>query len=246
MSVSEHIIVSVVIPVLDDAMELRACLAHLARQDRPADEVVVVDNGCRDDSAAIALAAGARVVREDRRGIMPAVAAGFDAAVGDILLRCDADCRPHPDWVRRMSSRLAADPHLVGVTGPGSFLDLPGVRGRLAWGVYAAGYFGGMGAAAGRLPLWGSNCALRRSAWEEVSATVHRDDPFVHDDLDITMAFGPGDRIGWEPRTRMPVAGRAFTSRAAFARRVAMGRHTLRRNWPGRGPGDRWVERFRG
>ncbi|HHX85985.1 MAG TPA: glycosyltransferase, partial [Actinomycetales bacterium] len=46
--------VSVVIPVLDDAAELAGCLAALAAQTRPPDEVVVVDNGCRDASASIA------------------------------------------------------------------------------------------------------------------------------------------------------------------------------------------------
>ncbi|MBN6828941.1 glycosyltransferase, partial [Micrococcus luteus] len=54
--------VSVVVPVLDDAEHLRVCLALLAAQSRPALEVVVVDNGCVDDSAVLARAAGARVV----------------------------------------------------------------------------------------------------------------------------------------------------------------------------------------
>jgi glycosyltransferase involved in cell wall biosynthesis len=40
--------ISVIIPCLDDAGYLTACLDALARQTRPADEVVVVDNGSTD------------------------------------------------------------------------------------------------------------------------------------------------------------------------------------------------------
>ena len=235
---------SVIVPVLDDAAALRNCLAALAAQRRPIDEVLVMDNGCTDGSAAVAAGAGARVIVEPRRGILSAAAAGFDAATGDVLLRCDADSRPHPHWAGVLAGRLAADPTLDAVTGPGEFTDLPGVRGRAAWALYAAGYFGGMGAAGANLPLWGSNMALRAASWRRVSARVHRTDSRVHDDLDISLALGPRARIAWESRARMPVQGRAFDSPAAFARRVGMGRHTLGLNWADDGPGERWLDRL--
>ena len=54
-------------------------------------EVVVVDNGSTDDSAAIALAAGARVVHERRRGYGAAYRRGFQEARGRFMVMGDAD-----------------------------------------------------------------------------------------------------------------------------------------------------------
>ncbi len=85
---------SVVIPRRDDAENLKQCLQALAKQTVDPIEVIVVDNECRDESARIAELYGAAVVPEQATGIW--AAAGYDAAVGDILVRCDEDSRPLP------------------------------------------------------------------------------------------------------------------------------------------------------
>ena len=99
--------VSIVIPVRDDAVPLAACLQALAAQSRPADEIVVVDNASRDDSAAVARAAGARVVFCGEPGIPVAAATGYDAARGDLVLRLDADSLPGSGWVASMVDALS-------------------------------------------------------------------------------------------------------------------------------------------
>ncbi|WP_431220768.1 glycosyltransferase [Leifsonia xyli] len=102
--------VSVVIPVLDDSAMLARCLADLAAQLRPADEIVVVDNGSADDTVAVARAAGVRVIEQRLRGIWPAAAAGYDAATGDIIARLDADSRPPADWLLHLEAELVDSP----------------------------------------------------------------------------------------------------------------------------------------
>ena len=104
MPVPAALPVSVVVPVLDDARRLAACLDALAAQaGAPPFEVVVVDNGSSDDSVAVARRAAVQpvVVREPRRGSYAARNAGIAASCGARLAFTDADCVPAPDWVAR-------------------------------------------------------------------------------------------------------------------------------------------------
>ena len=84
---------SVVIPALNAAASLPATLASVAG----ADEVVVVDGGSEDGTAAIANRLGARVMAAPRgRGAQ--LAAGVAAARGEWLLLLHADTRLEPGW----------------------------------------------------------------------------------------------------------------------------------------------------
>jgi glycosyltransferase involved in cell wall biosynthesis len=80
--------VTVVLPALDEAEALPAALASF-----PAGvDLLVVDNGSGDGTAAVAAACGARVVAEPRRGFGAACWAGVLAAAGaEVLAFADAD-----------------------------------------------------------------------------------------------------------------------------------------------------------
>ena len=93
--------VTVVVPVLDGAEVLGGCLDALAAQRGVSFEVVVVDNGSRDGSAALARSHPVvdRVVVEAQRGSYAARNAGVRAARAEVLAFTDADCRPAPDWL---------------------------------------------------------------------------------------------------------------------------------------------------
>ena len=82
-------IVSVVIPCLNEEEPIAGVVAEVLAQG--VDEVIVVDNGSTDATAARAHAAGARVVSEPRRGYGRACAAGFAAVRADADIVCFLD-----------------------------------------------------------------------------------------------------------------------------------------------------------
>ncbi len=91
---SGDLLVSVVIPCLNEEENIEACVTEALEVMREAGivgEVVVADNASDDRSAELAVAAGARVIREERRGYGSAYLAGFAAAKGQYIVMGDAD-----------------------------------------------------------------------------------------------------------------------------------------------------------
>ncbi|MBF4462091.1 MULTISPECIES: glycosyltransferase [unclassified Rathayibacter] len=238
----DHRRISVVVPVKDDARHLERLLELLRDQSLAPFEIVVVDDGSADDSAAVARAGGARVVVHEGSGIPASTAHGFDVARGEVLARLDADSLPGPDWIARLAGHFA-DPDVGAVTGPGRFVELGPIPRAVARLVYMDAYFVLMGSALANWPLFGSNCALRRSAWEEISGEMHRDDPYVHDDIEISLHLGLRHRIVLDRHLEVGISARPFGTVADMLRRLDRATHTLRRH-PGLGtPVERWRHR---
>jgi glycosyltransferase involved in cell wall biosynthesis len=108
--------VSVVIPCLNEAENIEACVTRALtamREAGIAGEVVVADNASEDDSAALATAAGARVVHEPRRGYGSAYQAGFAAARGEYIIMGDADLTYDFEEIPRFVEQLDAGAELV-------------------------------------------------------------------------------------------------------------------------------------
>lgn len=82
--------VSLVIPAYNEAETIAQVVAEF-RQEPHLDEILVVDNNCKDDTAELARAAGARVISEQRPGYGAALMAGMAAARGDIFILVEAD-----------------------------------------------------------------------------------------------------------------------------------------------------------
>jgi GT2 family glycosyltransferase len=120
--------IAVIIPARDAERVLPRTLAALSG----APEVIVVDNGSRDATAAVALAAGARVVHEPRPSRPGARNAGARATTAPRLAFLDADCEPRPGWLAALGRCLDHAP-LVG-----GRIEMPG--GTTRWSRFDAAW----------------------------------------------------------------------------------------------------------
>jgi GT2 family glycosyltransferase len=209
--------ISVVVPVRDGAGSLGALLSSLAAQTLAADrfEVVVVDNGSRDDApAAVARAAGAVAVRESWANRARARNVGVAAARGSLIAFTDGDCRVAPGWLAALvtcleTAPLVAGPVVVDAT------PRPGRCERLEalWRFDQETNV--------RETHWAAsaNLAIRRDAYEEIGGF---DSAYLQigEDVDLCLrARAAGHDLAYcrdavvhhDPETRLrPILGRAF------------------------------------
>ena len=120
--------ISAVVPVFDGARWLAAALESARAQTLPPDEIVVVDDGSTDDSAAIARAVpGVRVVTQPHAGVAAARNRGLDEARGELIAWLDADDLWMPDKLAIQVALLDERPELDYVLGHQRYLVEPGV-----------------------------------------------------------------------------------------------------------------------
>ena len=103
---------AVIIPTWNGSGHLRSCLAALAAQTRPPDEVIVVDNGSTDGTAALVreqFPSVRLIVNRRNEGFARATNQGILAAAGDILITLNDDTAPAPDSLAALSAALLAD-----------------------------------------------------------------------------------------------------------------------------------------
>lgn len=107
--------VSAVIPALNEAGSVAGVVEGLRGQELLASgEIIIVDNGSTDGTGEAARRAGARVVREERRGYGWACFTGVLAADSEVVILLDADAADDPeDLPRILGPILSGEADLV-------------------------------------------------------------------------------------------------------------------------------------
>ncbi|HVF34004.1 MAG TPA: glycosyltransferase [Candidatus Saccharimonadia bacterium] len=101
--------IAVVMPAYNAAEWIDETLESVRDQTRAADEIIVVDDGSTDDTAARARAHGVTVLQQINGGPPAAYNAGFDAARSDYVAMCPADDIWHPSKLEWQAQALAED-----------------------------------------------------------------------------------------------------------------------------------------
>jgi len=110
--------VSVIVCAYDAADTIDECLTSLEALTYPPTELIVVNDGSRDATAAIARRhPKVRVIDLLNGGLSAARNAGLTAATGEIVAYTDADCRVDPDWLTYLIQPIRFS-DAVGAGGP--------------------------------------------------------------------------------------------------------------------------------
>ena len=192
---------SVVIPARNEEAYIAGAVKSVLEQDPPPDEVIVVDNGSKDQTAEQAAAAGARVVREPRPGVHHARQRGLIEAKGEIVAQIDADSRALPGWSRAILDAFE-DPRVVASYGPLFLFEAPLLDRALA----RVGFplFLRFLSALGQPNLSGANHAVRR---EEALKAGGYDRPYA-EDVHLALKLKARGKVVYRPDQRVVTSGR--------------------------------------
>src|SRR5208337_4910913 len=120
------ITISVVIPAYNAERFLPRCFKSVFAQTLKPEEVIVVDDGSTDNTAAVAAALGATVVSQANSGVAAARNLGISHASGEWIALLDADDLWAPDKLERQVALIRPETVLV-YTGI-RFFDDHGIR----------------------------------------------------------------------------------------------------------------------
>jgi GT2 family glycosyltransferase len=223
--------VSVVLCTYNGSATLAESLEALDALDYPAYEVIVVDDGSTDSSAAIASEFDCRLIRTENRGLSSARNTGLSAASGEIVAYIDDDAKADPDWLKYLAYTFMSSHH-SGVGGPNLAFADDGLIARCV-----ANAPGGpthvlvSDREAEHIP--GCNMAFRRQALEEVGGFDERFHA-AGDDVDICWRLRErGLSIGFSPAA-VVWHHRRNTIRAYWRQQRGYGaaEAELERKWP--------------
>jgi glycosyltransferase involved in cell wall biosynthesis len=159
--------VSIVIPVLNGGDSFRQCLRSVSHFAPANTEVIVVVDGGTDDSEAIALAAGVKVIKlAETGGPARARNVGAKLAQGEILFFIDADVTIHPDTIEQVEIAFQTQPDLAALIG--SYDDEPGAPNFLSQYKNLFHHYTHQGGNEEASTFWGACGAIRRDVFLQI------------------------------------------------------------------------------
>ena len=202
--------ITVLIPSWKRPESLGRCLDALEAQQRQPDEVVLSVRA--DDEATRSMLAGRSlpfahpIATPAAPGLLAALNAGYDLAVGDVVVATDDDTVAHPDWLARIERHFATEPGLGALGGPDRMVlqDHPPdgiedvVVGKVQWyGRILGNHHLGAGEAREVDIVKGANFAIRKAALgaRRIDSTLRGTGAEHNTELDLCLGL---KRDGWK------------------------------------------------
>lgn len=196
--------VSVVIPVYNEEKYIAQCLESLMRQKVQADEIIIVNNNCTDNTIAITKQYPVRIENEHNQGMIFARNCGFNNAKYEIIARTDADSILPDNWVEEIKIQFSK-PEVSAITGSFTFYDFF-TDSKFIYNSYQKymNYF-----LKNHNVFIGSNMILRKSLWEKMKIFTCQDDKKVHEDIDLSIHLALlGESIINDPNLTIKMSAR--------------------------------------
>jgi poly-beta-1,6-N-acetyl-D-glucosamine synthase len=208
--------VTILIPAYNEEAVIATSVRAALASDYPLLEVLVLDDGSKDDTARVAteVAAGdprCEVLRDEvNRGKAERLNIGFTRARHDLILVTDADAHLHPAAVRHLVERIERSPMVVAVAG-GPFVTNRAYLISALQVLEAAAVIGLIRrthSLTGRVGVVAGVCGLFRR--DAVLAVGGYDDKMATEDIDLTWrllldgwhtAYAPDALVGMEVPT---------------------------------------------
>lgn len=179
---------SVIIPSYRGAERLPRLLTALAAQTNTDWEAIVVIDGDVDGSEEIVARYSHLPIRSvvfpENRGRVAALNAGHEAASGEVLIRCDDDLEPAPDYVQKhIDSHAGQEQGTIGI-----YLNvLPDTRYTTVYGAQADQLFRDAAYSADQdstWRFWAGNASVTRDVWEAIGPYDVRYRAYGWEDVD--------------------------------------------------------------
>jgi glycosyltransferase involved in cell wall biosynthesis len=131
--------VSIVIPVFNEAANLRKLIEKITALNLSSSEIIVVDDGSTDGSADVAMRAGANVIRHPYNiGNGAAVKSGIRAARGKLIVLMDGDGQHQAEDIPKLIAESKEYHMVVGARAKGSKLRFHRYAANLVYNLFAS------------------------------------------------------------------------------------------------------------
>jgi glycosyltransferase involved in cell wall biosynthesis len=198
--------VAIIIPAYNEEETIARCLDSCLKQSSPADEIIIVNNNSVDMTAAIVKKyqknypeQTIRLLNEPVQGIIAARNHGFNKAKSDVLGRIDADSVISEKWVEAVRQTFSRKV-VAAATGPVQYHDMPLTDLSFHVDEKIRNMLHKM--AKDHRFLFGSNMAIRRTVWQEISSLTSLDpNDELHEDIDLALVlFENKFEIAYDPK----------------------------------------------